>query len=330
MSERLDLSILLVSYNTAELLRRCLAALAADTAGGDWCEALVIDNASRDASADLVAREFPAVHLQRSATNLGFAAANNRLLAAARGRYVLLLNPDACPRPGVLRRAVALMDAHPRAGAAGGRLVDPTGAAQPSARCFPSTVNDLLTLSGLAARYPRSRWFGRFDRTWADPHCAARVDWIPGAFTILRRDLLERLGGFDERFFLYYEEVDLCRRIAAAGAEVWYWPELEIEHIGGASSRAVAPHAVSRAGSQLTLWRMRSALLYHRKHHGVRGAWSALASEGAWHALRACRHAGTHDTWRRMKHDESTRQLQLLRQAWLDTAGGRLCPPRPW
>ncbi len=326
---RPDLSVVVVSFNTSDLLRKCLQGV--DAQAGDLSlEILVVDNASRDASADMVAAEFPHVRLIRSAANLGFAAANNLAFAKARGRYVLLLNPDAVARPGTLARAVARMDASPKVGAAGARLLGPDGSLQPSARCFPSIVDEALTLSGLAARFPQSRFFGRFDRTWADPMQDARVDWVPGAFVIVRREILEAVGNFDEAFFLYYEEVDLCRRISAAGHEIWYWPELVVEHIGGACSKTQQSMNVSRKGTQLTLWRMRSGLLYWRKHHGAIGAWCAATLESAWHRLRARRHVSASSQERRDRYEESMSQVTLMAQAWAETAGGRISPARPW
>ncbi len=320
----LDVSVIVVSYNTREILRRCLARLAEELATVDG-EVIVVDNASADGSADMVADEFPAVQLVRSTVNLGFAAGNNRGFALARGRYVVLLNPDAFLGSGALARALAHMERSPRVGIAGGRLQDPAGRLQPSGRLFPSLLNELMVISGLAARYPRSRLFGRFDRTWADPDQAAQVDWVPGAFTIIRGRALGETGGFDERFFLYYEEVDLCRRMVQAGYEVWYWPDVVVTHIGGASSKTVKAHEFSCAGSQLTLWRLRSALLYYRKHHGRTAAWGLAALESLWHRLRIAANA-----FNPLKHESSRRRIGLVRQAWTDTAGGVLCPPRPW
>ena len=206
----------------------------------------------------------------------------------------------------------------------GGRLQDESGHLQPSGRLYPSLLNEFLVISGLAARYPRSRFFGRFDRTWADPGRDSRVDWVPGAFTIIRREALQAVGHFDERFFLYYEEVDLCRRIAAAGYEIWYWPEVQVTHLGGESSKTVTSEDFSSSGSQLTLWRMRSALLYYRKHHGLLGAWLAARLEIAWNGLRLAK-SGVSVRGQRLR-----REMQLMHKAWSDTRGGAVSPQRPW
>jgi GT2 family glycosyltransferase len=229
-----------------------------------------------------------------------------------------------------LQQAVDRMDRAPRVGLAGARLVGRDGSWQPSARMFPSLLNDLLTLSGLAAKRPRSRFFGRFDRTWADPAQPCRTDWVPGAFSIIRRRLLESIGYFDERFFLYYEEVDLCRRIREAGYEIWYWPDLVVVHLGGESSKTVTRLALSNAGRQLTLWRMRAAYLYYRKHHGFAGAFCAMNAEAQWHRLRALLARRRHDPESLAKAEDSRLIVAAARQAWRDTGGGTVCPPKPW
>jgi GT2 family glycosyltransferase len=326
------LSIIIVSYNAREVLRECLVSLYGEiTSSRLTSEVILIDNASRDGSAAMVERDFPGVRLIASSTNLGFAAANNLGFAIARGDFIVLLNPDAQLAPGALANAVESMSRHPEAGLAGGRLLDEQGQDQPSARHFPSLLNEFLVLSGLAARFPHSRLFGRFDRTWADPELAAQVDWVPGAFTIMRAEALRELGGFDERFFLYYEEVDLCRRFKAAGWQVWYWPSIRVHHIGGVSSRTVEHEAFSSAGSQLTLWRMRSGLLYYRKHHGFLNTWLVARLEAGWHGLRAIKaRLGQSQPGRDGKLDESRRIVELVERAWTDTLGGRVSPPRPW
>lgn len=325
-----DASVVIVSYNTREVLRKCLLKLQ-ESIGRRAVEVIVVDNASRDGSADMVEKCFPAYRLVRSAVNLGFAAANNVGFGLTRGRYLILLNPDALLQPIALEHALGHMDKKPEVGLAGGLLINGQGISQPSARCFPSLLNEFLVISGLATRMPNSRLFGRFDRTWADPSQAAEVDWVPGAFSIIRRETLEEVGQFDERFFLYYEEVDLCRRIKAAGWKVWYWPDIVVPHLGGESSKTVEGVEFSQSGSQLVLWRMRSALLYYRKHHGRFSAWMVSRLEMAWQYLRHVRaSAGPSHPARLAKGAEALRVAHLMRRAWTETRGGALSPPRPW
>lgn len=321
-----DVSVVLVSFNTRELTRECLHSLLAHLQHGISGEVVVVDNASRDGSADMIEREFPQVRLERSHVNLGFGNANNLGFPLCRGRHIVLLNTDAFLQDGALQLAVRHMDARPDTGLGGARLVGRDGSPQPSARRFPTPLLELFTLSGLASRLPHSRVFGQMDRTWADPLQPAAVDWVPGAFSILRRSMLEQIGHFDSRFFLYYEEVDLCRRIKQTGAKIRYWPDVVVTHIGGESSRTLNHLTMASRGAQLTLWRMRSQLLYYRKWHGPLAAWWVRQQEVLWHLLRAWRNRHRSPA----KHDESRAIVRLWQQAWDDTRGGRTSPPQPW
>lgn len=327
-SSRCDISVIIVSFNTRELLRACLEALER-SAAGIACETIVVDNNSRDGSAEMVESQFPGVRVMRSTKNLGFAGANNLALSIARGRYLVLLNSDAFLQGDALSRALHGMEADPSVGLAGARLVGRDGSWQPSARMFPSILNDLLTLSGISGRFRSSKLFGRADMTWADPSKPMEVDWVPGAFSIIARDVLDHVGFFDENFFLYYEEVDLCYRIKRAGYRVCYWPDITVIHLGGESSKTVQHLTLSSAGSQLTLWRMRSALLFYRKHHGAK-AWAARGLEVWWHSLRSQKNLLSKDPECRAKAQESKAFVELMKQAWRETRGGRLSPARPW
>ncbi len=323
-----DISVVVISFNTRDLLRDCLTALRKETEAISN-EVFVVDNVSRDGSADMVEKEFPDVKLIRSDVNLGFAAANNKAFRLATGRYVILLNSDAFLQPMALCRSIAAMDADPRIGLGGGRLINLDGSWQASNRMFPSLLNDFLSLSGLAAKFPKSRFFGRQDYTWADPDLAAEADYIVGAYCVIRRSVLEKLEYFDEQFFFYYEEVDLARRIKQAGYLVCYWPEVVVVHLGGASSKTITSLTMSKAGAQLELWRMRSAFLYYRKHHGP-AAWLAKNIEALWHRLRSWKNRLSADPVRKIKAQDSKTVIELLSRAWHETAGGARSPSRPW
>jgi GT2 family glycosyltransferase len=277
----------------------------------------------------MIRQEFPDVEMIVSGVNLGVGRANNLGFESVRGRYVVLLNSDAFLTVGSLERSVVHMDANPSAGLGGGRLVGRDGSMQPSARMFPTVINDLIVLSGLAARYPRSRFFGRFDRTWANEEDAAAVDWVPGAYSIIRAEALAAAGHFDPRFFLYYEEVDLCKRIKQEGYSIWYWPDISVVHIGGESSRQVTSLEFSKSGAQLTLWRMRSTLLYYRKHHGLHALF-AMQVERVWYWLRSHRRRWSKDPERRSSVHADRLLISTMGQAWRDTKGGRLSPVQPW
>lgn len=330
------ISAIVISFNTRDLLRECLQSLLDECARlpeGARAEILVVDNASRDGSAEMVEQEFSAaavpVRLIRSAVNLGFGGANNLALEEAEGRYPVLLNSDAFLHTGALALALEHMDGSPATGFGGARLVGRDGRLQPSGRLFHSLWRDALVLTGLAGRFPGSRVFGAADRTWADPEVPAEVDWVPGAFMIMRREALAKAGLFDPRFFLYYEETDLCRRVKAAGFQVSYWPDVVVIHVGGESGKQLRSLTGSKAASRVELWRMRSTLLYYRKHHG----WQARVAfwmEWALYTARHLRNRFSGDPARRERAAEAALLAGLIDQAWQETDGGRVSPPQPW
>ncbi|MGA3047842.1 MAG: glycosyltransferase family 2 protein [Terracidiphilus sp.] len=328
VSTQFDVSVVVVSFNTRDVLRECLLSVYRET-GSLAVQVIVVDNASTDGSAAMIEQEFPQAVLVLSEVNLGFGGANNLGFKSALGRYVVLLNSDAFLTEGSLERSVAHMDARPQAGLGGGRLIGRDGSWQPSARMFPSVFSDLIVLSGLAARFPQSRFFGRADRTWANQMEAASVDWVPGAYSIIRAEALAATGPFDPRFFLYSEEVDLCKRIKQKEYEVWYWPDIAVVHVGGESSRQIRSLEFSKSGAQLTLWRMRSTLLYYRKHHGLT-AWLAMLLEIIWYWIRSYRRQLSRDPDRRNSARADRRMVSTMSQAWHDTRGGRISPSQPW
>jgi GT2 family glycosyltransferase len=327
-SSAIEASIIIVSFNTRDVLRECLQSVEREAAGRNM-ETLVVDNHSSDGSPEMVEVEFPRVRLVRSDVNLGFGAANNIALREAKGKYFVLLNSDAFFDPKALELAITHMDATPGCGLGGGLLVGRDRAWQPSARTFHSLSGDAIVYLGLAGKYPKSKVFGAFDRTWADVNQAAEVDWVPGAFSIIRPEAIEKTGLFDEAFFLYYEEVDLCRRIKQAGYSIWYWPDVVITHIGGESSRKLKSLEFSSQAAQVVLWRMRSTLLYYRKHHGFK-ALLAKWMEMLLYAKTVLRNRWSGDGARREKSRRNMTLIALMQQAWKDTRGGRVSPPRPW
>ena len=323
-----EASIIIISFNTRKILRECLQSVLSDTADNK-VEILVVDNDSKDGSAEMVEQEFPQVRLIRAGLNLGFGAANNLALQHAQGRYFVLLNSDAFLQPGALVRSIRHMDVEPRCGLAGGRLTGRDGRLQPSSRSFHTVIDDAIVATGLAARFPRSRFFGRFDRTWANDREPAEVDWVPGAFCIIRPAALARAGLFNEAFFLYYEEVDLCVRIKRSGYTIWYWPDISVVHVGGESSRQLSGLEVSSTAAQVILWRMRSTLIYYRIHHG----WKVHVArwlEAMLYAIRFGRNRFSGDPGRRERSQSSRTLIRLMNRAWRDTVGGTISPPRPW
>jgi GT2 family glycosyltransferase len=246
----IDLSVIVVTWNVRELARECLLALAAATKG-ITSELIVVDNASSDGTAEMVAREFPQVTLLRNDANLGFARANNRGMEVAQGRYFVLLNSDTISPAGSLAAMVAFMDEHPRAGGASPRLVRPDGSPQPYA--FGDDPSPVYLLRRALARVSM-----RYLHDWSVSE-PARTGWVSGACLFARREAVDQVGGLDERIFMYFEDNDWCRRMRLAGWEVWYNPRAEIIHIGGASlnqnPRARAAYYESLA-------------YFYRKHYG--------------------------------------------------------------
>ncbi len=232
----MDLSVVIVSWNVRELLLRCLASVHAGLSEGLTGEVFVVDNASSDGSAAAVAEAFPAVQVLANADNVGFVRANNQAIVRCRGRHVLLLNPDTEMREGALGRLVAALEADRQLGAVGPRLLYADGTVQPSRRRFPTLATALVESTVLQRLFARSAIVRRFyvaDR--ADDE-EQDVDWLVGACLLVRRAAIERVGLLDERFFMYSEELDLCRRLRAAGWRVRYLPAAEVVHYEAKSS----------------------------------------------------------------------------------------------
>lgn len=317
-----ELSILIVSFNTKELLKNCLTHLYAVCKGVTF-EIIVIDNHSKDGSLEMVARDFPSVIPLSSEKNIGFGAANNLGFQKGKGNFFLLLNSDAFPEEGVIEESLKRIKSDSKIGYGGCRLTDHDGSLQPSARLFPSFLNLFLEQSGLARKFPKSRFFGRYNRTWADPQETAFVDWVPGAYALIPKKALEEVGGFDERFFLYFEEVDFCRRLKKQGWKIVYWGDLRVVHLGGQS--AATQTQFTQKSSQIELWRLRSNFLYHRKYGGFWKAWFSKAFEITWHFLRRLKNFNHPEK----KHFSET-EIKLINQAWKETKRGTYSPPAPW
>ncbi|MDP8921257.1 MAG: glycosyltransferase family 2 protein [Chloroflexota bacterium] len=233
-ADRPDLSIVVVSYNGREALARCLAASRA-AIDGLAAELIVVDNASVDGSPALVAGRFPEARLIANRDNVGFGRANNQAFAVARGRYILLLNPDTEPAPDALRNLVTFADANPRAGLVGAWLEYPDGRHQHSAFRFPDWKQALFGFfdnvvpldSRLNGRYPPCR----YARPFAAEH-------LLGACLLVRREALEQVGMFDPRYFMYFEETDLCARMRRAGWLNLYTPDARVRHVGAGTTSA--------------------------------------------------------------------------------------------
>jgi GT2 family glycosyltransferase len=230
------LAVVVVSFNTRDVLESCLeSVLAARPA-----KTVVIDNGSTDGSIELVRERFAGVRLLISERNGGYGAAANAAIEASDTPAVLLLNSDTLLEPEALTTLGRYLDEHPRAAVVAPRLVNGDGSLQRSTYPFPSAGDTLLGETGLHLVVRRIPWLReRSWRTWSHDR-ACQVPWALGAALVIRRSAFEAVGGFDEAFFMYGEEVDLCRRLAGAGFEVHYAPVTSVVHLGGASTAARA------------------------------------------------------------------------------------------
>jgi N-acetylglucosaminyl-diphospho-decaprenol L-rhamnosyltransferase len=269
-----DLSIVVVSWNVRDLLRRCLRSVlqapgfhlpagpGIDTPPppGRQLEIVVVDNGSSDGSPDMIYSEFPGVRLIANQDNRGFTAANNQGLALSQGQWLLLLNPDAEVVGAALSTMVEYMEGHPQVGALGPQLRYPDGSLQSSRRRFPTFATALVESTVVQEWWPDNALLRRYYMADTPDDAIQPVDWVVGACLLVRREVYQQVGGLDEGFFMYSEEMDWCRRIRSAGWDVVYLPPVTVIHHEGKSSEQVVP---SRH-----IYFQSSKVRYFRKHHG--------------------------------------------------------------
>jgi len=235
----MDLSIVIPHFNRKELLERCLSSIPAGVATLSY-ETIVVDNGSKDGSPERVKERFPDVLLLQNEANEGFSRATNRGLRMAQGEYLLCINNDTVLSPHSLEILVSFMKQHPGAGVSGGKILNRDGTLQPSARSFPRIETAFFNRSSLLSRlFPQNPFSRRYLLTDWDHHSVREVDWVSGSFFLIRREVLQKVGFFDERFFLYCEDVDYCRRVKETGYHVFYVPEAQILHDTGYSEKRV-------------------------------------------------------------------------------------------
>jgi GT2 family glycosyltransferase len=255
----IDLSIVIVSYNTSRLLDECLASI--ERAGRKPAiEIIVVDNASSDDSCEMVSSKWPLITLIQNSANNGFARANNQALQMCRGRYAILLNSDTQVRPGALESMVAFLDEHREVGIAGPRLLNTDGTLQPSGNRIPSAFSQIWWTLPFHRISGRQSWRMRYLDDHRDYNQIADVDEVSGAALMMRREVWETIGFLDEGYFFYFEDVDFCIRARSAGWRVVYFPRSEIVHHWGMSSK--------RAGLSIHPRALVSHFRYMRKVHG--------------------------------------------------------------
>ena len=265
----MDLSIIIINWNTRDMLRDCLQSVF-ETHDELTIEVWVVDNASNDSSVDLVEKEFPQVNLICNAENRGFAAANNQALEKVSGRQILLLNSDTVVHGKVLAKSVAYLDQNASVGAMGCRVLNSDGTLQITCSRSPSILNLFIQTSALN-RLPVD-FFDRYRMTRWDRLEERRVEVVSGCYLMVRRKALQAVGFLDESFFFYGEETDWCRRLRDAGWDLVFSPVGEITHHGGGSVRQLS--------HQRNIMLSEGTIRYHRKHNGWLAAvtcWLLLA-----------------------------------------------------
>ncbi len=275
----MKLSIVILCWNDQKVIGDCLRSIFEGTRKTSF-EVIVSDNGSTDGSVDLIRKEFPRVRVLENGANLRFAKGNNVGIDASQGEYVLILNPDTIVHEGALDGIVAYADSHPEGGAFGCKVLNVDGTYQ---RCQwpPYTLRSewfaalyLGWLSHISERFHAdayARWNGTTERT---------VGWLAGCCILIRSELLKRLNGFDEQFFYYYEDTDLCRRVWEAGYSILYTPDFAITHLQGQSTTNRFPPVTFALDAQITRYR------YYYKYYGSGGARSCRRSRLAGVLLR--------------------------------------------
>ena len=265
-SRQIDVSVVIVNWNTRDILRDCLCSSYRETRDVDF-GVIVVDNASSDGSAEMVAAEFPSVTLIANDSNRGFGAANNQGMRIARGRHLLLLNSDTVILDGAIQKTAAFADEHPEAGLVGCRVQRADGTLSQTAIMYPSLLNIALGLMRMDQYFPRHRFFDR-ERMGDWGYDTERdVPTIGGCFLFVRSEALLDVGGFDEKYFMFAEEMDLCWRLKRAGWRLLFFPGAQIKHLHGASARLVP--------DRMQVQRRKSLLMFLTDLQGPVTAWVA-------------------------------------------------------
>ena len=248
------LSVVFLNYNTRDLTRQALSSVLA-AAEGLEAEIFVVDNASVDGSADMVAEEFPHVKLIRNAANVGFAAGNNVALRQVTGEYALLINTDTIVRRDALRTMVEFLDAHPEAGACGCKILDPDGTLQlDSRRGFPTPLAAFCKMSGLSRLFPKHPLIAHYHLTYLDPEQTAEVEVLSGSCMMVRKAAMDEVGLLDEDYFMYGEDIDWCYRFHQAGWKIYYVPTTSIIHFRGESGRGTPLKILYRKSRAMSIF----------------------------------------------------------------------------
>ncbi len=271
-ASRPDISIVIVSYNVRDLLENCLYSLFS-ALDGITHEVFVVDNDSDDATVDMVRQRFPEVELIASENNLGFARANNLALARARGNMLLLLNPDTLVQEDTITSMLGFFETHDDVGMASCKIIKPDGTLEPACRrSFPSPWVSFTKLTGLSSLFPRSKFFARYNLTYLSEEASHEVDAISGSFMMLRHQVYEDIGGLDESYFMYGEDLDWCYRTQKAGWKLYYVHSTKIIHYGGESTK--------RSSIDATAEFYRAMQVFAKKNLGLSPVWRIIIEAG--------------------------------------------------
>lgn len=255
----MDLSIIILNYNTRQLTMDCLQSVYASTTSYSY-EVILIDNNSSDDSIAHFERNYPVARLIKNSENVGFARANNQGIHIAQGRYILLLNSDTVVQSDTFDIMLKFMDEHPKVGSAGCKIVLPDGSLDKACRRgFPTPSASFYYAFGIAKLFPDNPRFNQYQLGYLDPDDTYEVDCLMGAFMLVRKEVIGQVGVLDETFFMYGEDIDWCYRIKQAGWQIYYVPQTSIIHYKGASSR--------RKPYKIIYEFHRAMVLFHRKHY---------------------------------------------------------------
>ncbi len=255
----IDVSIIILNYNTCRLTVDCLQSVY-DSETQYTYEVIVIDNHSSDDSVEVIREQFPQVKLIANQENTGFARANNQGMEIASGRYVLLLNSDTVVQRNTLETMISLMDRRPELGASGCKVILPDGSLDKACkRGFPTPAASFYYAFGFSRLFPDNPRFNGYQLGYLDPDKEYEVDCLVGAFMLVRRETIEQIGGLDETFFMYGEDLDWCYRIKEAGWKIYYYPKAFIVHLKGGSAR--------RRPLKIIYEFHRAMIIFHRKHY---------------------------------------------------------------
>lgn len=263
----MDLSIVIVNWKVKDLLEKCLQSIFKETKNISF-EVFVVDNNSEDGSIEMVREKFPQVNLTASMENLGFAKGNNLAIKKSRGRYVLLLNPDTEILENALEKIVRFMDEHLECGIAGCKLLNPDLSLQSSVRSFPDISSQIFILLKLHHLFPYSKAMYKYLAHNFDYEKTQEVDQVMGAFMMIRREVLDKIGLLDENFWIWFEEVDFCKRAKTVGWKILYTPEAKIIHHYGQSFKQAMGVKKQRDFNR--------SLSYYFKKNGAKGEWIAI------------------------------------------------------